>query len=148
MYKIYEVQDGDTLDSIANQLNITKDVLMTLNGITQNTALNKGTYIVVPNEETAFIRYTVKSGDNMHQIAKTYNTTAQELIKLNGLNQNDYIYPGDEIIVPNKNTSFYITEQGDTLNKVTTTLNTTANNLNNQNKTIYLMSDQLIISQK
>lgn len=148
MYRIYEVKSGETLASIANKLNTTAETLATINGLSSNINLIPGTYIVVPNEETSFSRYTIQKNDNIYQIAQMYNTTEANLLKLNGLNANDYIYPGEEIIVPNQNIKFYITEEGDTLNKVINNLKTTADKLNNENSTIYLTADQLVISQK
>ena len=48
MYKIYEVEEGETINSIANKLGITSDVLAALNGLTVNNNLTPGSYIIIP----------------------------------------------------------------------------------------------------
>ena len=91
-------------------------------------------------------RAAVKKGDNIYAIARSKNIDPNQLLRLNGLNKDEYIYPGQEIIIPKSGTKFHITEIEDTLDTVSQKLNTNPNSLNNQNKTIYLVPDQLIIS--
>lgn len=43
--------------------------------------------------------YTVKKGDNLTKIAKKYNTTVDELVKLNNLDNPNLIYPGQKLRV-------------------------------------------------
>lgn len=148
MYKIYEVQGGDTLASVASNLGVTPDVLASLNGLNISAILTPGEYIVVPNSDTLFDKYIVKKGDTIYEVARKYNVDPNQLLKLNGLNQNDYIYPNGELIVPKRGTAFYVTGDGDTLNGVTQNLKTDADSLAKQNKTIYLMPDQLIVYKK
>ena len=147
MYKIYQVANGDTLENIAQRLGISQEILMTLNGLNNNDLI-VGSYIVVPKGENPFDKYIVMKGDNMYAIARNYNINPSELIKLNGLNPNDIIYPGDEILIPKENTGFYITENGDTLTKVSNALNASVAKFSNQNNTIYLVPDQLIVYRK
>lgn len=144
MYKIYQVQSGETLESIANKLGVSTDVLRQLNGITSN--IMAGTYLVVPQQtNTMFTKYIVKKGDNMYDIARRYNVDPKQLLLLNGLNSTDIIYPNQEILVPNKDIKLYVTTEGDTLNQVLEKLHTDANNIQKQNSTIYLLPDQLIV---
>ena len=139
MYRIYEVQNGDTLASVASNLGVTPDVLATLNGLNISAILTPGQYIIVPNEDTLFDKYIVKKGDTVYEVARKYNVDPSQLLKLNGLNKDDYIYPNGELVVPRSGTSFYITSEGDTLNGVMQNMKTTADNLAKQNKTIYLV---------
>ena len=148
MYTIYEVKSGDTLESVANNLGIAPDVLATLNGLNVTDTLTPNTYIVVPSGNSMFNRYTIQKGDTIYEIARKYNVNSVQLAKLNGLKEGEYIYPGDAIYVPKQNTGFYITNDGDTLNYVTNTLQISANSLANQNPTIYLLEDQLIVYKK
>lgn len=55
--------------------------------------------------------YTVSSRDSLYKIAKIYNTTSNEIMKLNNLS-NDLIYPGQKLIIPS---SLYTVKNGDTL---------------------------------
>nr|WP_066389314.1 peptidoglycan endopeptidase [Neobacillus mesonae] len=54
-----------------------------------------------PAASTATTFYTVKSGDYLGKIAKTYNTTVANLKSLNGL-KSDFIRVGDKLKVPAK----------------------------------------------
>ncbi len=148
MYRIYEVQTGDTFASVANRLGITQDVLATLNGINISTVLTPGTYIVVPSSETIFDRYIIKKGDTVYEIARKYNVEPSQLLKLNGLGLHDIIYPDQEILVPKAGTAFFVTSEGDTLNKIMQTLKVTADNIARQNDTLYLVPDQLVVYKK
>ena len=80
----------------------------------------------------------------MYKIAQKYNTNPRLLAILNGLDESDYIYPEQVIMVPKQGISFYIVRQGDTLNTVAKMLDTNIMNLLNQNSNIYLQPDQII----
>ena len=60
----------------------------------------------------------------------------------------EYIYPGQEIMIPKKGYSYYITAEGDTLKTVSDTFGVNYQNLINQNKTIYLLPEQLLVIKK
>lgn len=151
MYTIYQVQNGDTLASVASKFGISVNNLSSLNGIMVGSLLNPGDYIVVPkvqSENPYFREYTVKKGDNIYEIARVNNISPSQLLRLNGLNDTDIIYPDQKIMLPRNGVSFYITEADDTLNDVTKGLNVSANELARQNGTIYLMNDQLLVYKK
>ena len=148
MYRIYQILNGDTIENIATKFETSPEILRTLNGLNTNSKLITGSYIIVPKGESLFDKYVVMKGDNMYAIAMKYGISPSELIKLNGLNNNDIIYPGDEILIPKESTGFYVTENGDTLNKISSVLNVPVNELSKQNSTIYLMPDQLIVYKK
>ena len=151
MYTIYQVENGDTLASVASKFGITVNDLSNLNGIMVGSILSPGDFIVVPKmymENPYFKEYTVKKGDNVYEIAKKYNVNPSQLLKLNGLNNTDIIYPNQKIMIPRNNVSFYITEMDDTLNNVIKDLKVSANEIAKQNPTIYLTNDQLIMYKK
>lgn len=151
MYTIYQVQNGDTLASVASKFGISLDTLSSLNGIMVGSILNLGDYIVVPRmqmDNPYFMEYTVKKGDNIYEIARKYNINPSQLLRLNGLNDTDIIYPNQIIMIPRSGVKFYITKMDDTLNDVTKGLNVSANELAKQNGTIYLVNDQLIVYKK
>ena len=66
---------------------------------------------------------------------------------INGLNENDYIYPGQEILVPNEGVSIYVTEN-DTLRDVASKLGLSEEEIVKQNETLYLLPEQIIIYKK
>lgn len=148
MYRIYEVQNGETLASIAAKLGISPEVLATLNGISLGATLNPNTYIVIPSGNTMFDRYVIKDGDTMYSIASSYGVDPMQLLRLNGMNESDIIYPNQEILVPKSNTGFYVTMEGDTINGVTRMLRRSITDIIRDNSTIYLLPDQLIVYKK
>ncbi len=148
MYKIYEVQMGDTLDSIARKLGVNSDVLATLNGLNVMAPLMPQTYIVIPSTDSLFNKYTVRPGDTLNNIAEAYDVDLGQLAKLNGIKDVDYIYAGEELMVPKPGTKFYITGRGDALNMVANFFGTSAGQLLNQNPNIVLGEEQLIVYKK
>lgn len=145
MYSIYQIQVGDTLDTIANKVGTTKQVLLTINGIT-DTNLVPGNYIVIPmNVNLPFSTYLVKKGDNVYEIARRYGVDYETLLQINGLNKDEYIYPNQELIIPNKNFNVYVTRENDSLATVAAKLNAKESDIIRDNATIYLLPEQLIL---
>ena len=142
MYSIYQVMFGDTLESIANKTNTTVDKSRGIHSVLN---LDNGSYIIVPaNSDDTFTMYVVKPGDTLYGIANNYNMSVDDLVTLNGLNKNDYLYPNQEIMVPTGKSNFYITKDGDTIDKVLMNFNTNFDELKRQNRNLYLASDQII----
>ena len=83
----YIVQKGDTLYSISRRFNILVDELKRINNLTSNTLLVGQ---VLKLKETPFEEdtYIVQKGDSLFAISQKYNTTVDELKKLNNLNSN------------------------------------------------------------
>ena len=149
MYKIYQVEYGDTIDLIASKTNTTSDNIKNINGFNSEADLIVGSLIIVPKEkEMSFENYKVKQGDSIYSIARFYNVDPNTLLLLNGLNKNDYIYPNQEIIVPLKDITIYITKEGDTIDQIINNLGIDANTLNKNNKRIFVVEDQLIVNKK
>ena len=81
----------------------------------------------------------------MYAIARQYNINPDLLAILNGLNSQDYIYPGQEILIPKSNYSYYVTKDGDTLDIVAEKFNVPHQEMLNTNETIYLLPGQLLV---
>ena len=96
-------------------------------------------------ESTYFTFYTIESGDNLYAIAKKYNINPKLLAAINGIKDNEYIYPGQELLIPKSGFSYYITGEGDTLNGVADAFRTDLRNLLTFNETIYLLPDQILV---
>lgn len=149
MYKIYQVEYGDTIESIAKKTGTTSSDIKNINGINSNSDLIVGSLIIVPKQDNqAFEVYKVKQGDTIYSIARLYNINPETLLLVNGLNKNDYIYPNQELTVPKGDVDLYVTKPGDTLSFIVDNLGIDANTLNKENKTIFVMEDQLIIHKK
>ncbi len=149
MYTIYQVEYGDTIDSIAVKTNTTSNNIKNLNGFNNDNDLMVGSLIIVPKvENKLFETYKVKKGDSIYSIAKMYDVDPTMLLMLNGLDKNEYIYPDQEIIVPNKDIDIYVTKQGDTLDAIINNLGIDANTFNRENGKIFVLEDQLIVHKK
>lgn len=84
----YIVQSGDTLYSIARKFNTNVNELIRLNNLS-DIALRVGQILKLPSTtETTQTIYTVKRGDSLYSIAKTFNTTVDEIKRLNNLTNN------------------------------------------------------------
>ncbi len=92
--------------------------------------------------------YEIKKGDSLYKISKEYNVNTKLLAELNGLNLDDYIYPGQTILIPKRDVSYYITKDGDTLDGVSKIFDSSVDKIINQNKTIYLLPGQMIYFKK
>jgi len=149
MYKIYQVEYGDTIDIIASKTNSTRETIKNINGFNSDSDLVVGSLIIVPKEENQLLQtYTVKRGDSIYSIARAYNIDPSTLLSLNGLNKDDIIYPNQEITVPKRGVVVYVTREGDTINQIINNLGIDANTLNRENERIFVVEDQLIVHKK
>lgn len=94
----YTVSKGDTLYSISNKFGVSVNDLKSLNNLTSNN-LSIGQSLKIPNTNVNKLTYTVKSGDTLYQIARTYNTTVDKIKSLNNLKSNT-LSIGQTLILP------------------------------------------------
>ena len=98
----YVVKKGDTLYGISNQFGVSVTELAELNGI-KGSFLQIGKELLIPNNSGTnpnnMFMYTVKSGDTLYGIARKYNTTVDEIMKLNYF-KNTILQPGQVIRIP------------------------------------------------
>lgn len=140
------VKNGDTLESIANEYGTTVGVLRQINGFADNYVISPGTQIVVPVErKQPYQYYTVKKGDNMYEIAKDNGVDYSLLLQLNGLDDGDYIYPNQTIMIPKKGLGIYMTKGDDTLAYILKKLGISIEELQKENENIYLRPEQILI---
>lgn len=145
MYKIYKVSIGDTLSSIAKKFNTTIENLQNING---KDYISMGELIIVPNNinDDWFETYVIEKGDNLYAISQKFDIDLLDLLNINGLDKDEYIYPGQEILVPKKNVNIMITKENETLRSASEKLRLDRTDLLLQNDTIYLMPEQLLIN--
>lgn len=144
MYETYIVKDNDTLDSISSKFNTSLNVLMELNN--GDIDLVPGSSLIVPKVSSEYFDYyTVNKGDTLYKIAMDSNINPSLLAQLNGINETDYIYPNQVLLIPKGGTILYISAIGDTLGEIAKGLNASMMELIRQNKNIYLQPEQLII---
>lgn len=133
---VYTVQKGDSLYQIAIKYNTTVDELKKINNLTSN-ALSIGQKLTIPTKETGETttnNYTVQKGDSLYQIAIKYNTSVDELKKLNNLTSN-LLSIGQQLKVPSSNEQYtlYTVAKGDSLYQIAKKYNTTVNDIKSLN---------------
>ncbi len=97
----YTVSKGDTLYGIAKKYGLTVDDLKKMNNLTSNT-LSIGQKLLVGGtsvESGDYDTYVVKSGDNLYALSKKFNTSVDELKKINNLSGN-LLSVGQKLLVP------------------------------------------------
>lgn len=149
MFDSYEIKKGDTLESISKKYNVSREYLIDINNLYYVDDFREGRELIVPKvTDVYFNTYKVEKGDNLYQIARRYNVNPSLLSALNGIKDDEYIYPNQEILIPKNGYSYYITAEGDTLDMVKKAFNTSYDRLLDENKTIYLLPEQLIVLKK
>ncbi len=149
MFEKYQLKSGENLEIVANKFNTTSEFLKEINNIYYDDMIRQGIDIIVPkNSEQYYNTYIIEKGDSLYKIARKYNINPELLSSINGLEEDDYIYPGQEILIPRSDYSYYITKDGDTIDMVISKFKTTNDNFNKYNPTIYLMSGQLLVNKK
>ncbi len=149
----YVVKKGDSLYKIAQQYNTTVDNLKSINNLTTD-ALAIGQIIKLPGstpstpQTSTSNTYTVKAGDTLYGIARTNNTTVDELKKLNNLSST-VLSVGQVLKLPSsKEYVTYTVKKGDTLYSIAREFGTTVSaitNLNNLSTTALSIGQKLLL---
>ena len=100
---------------------------------------------------TSYMQYVVQPNDSLYNIAKTYNTTVEDIKTLNHLVSNT-IYPNQILYIPthtNKKHT-YITKGGDSLNDILKKFNIDVDDFTEYNdiKKLKLEENQLISTER
>lgn len=99
---VYTVKSGDTLYSIAKQYNVSVDDIVNQNNLVSNN-LTIGKKLLIPSGKSSdIIVYTVQRGDSLWALANNYNTTIDDIKRLNNLTS-DVLTVGQELQIK-KNT--------------------------------------------
>jgi len=97
---IYEVQSGDTLWKISQSQNVPIDTIIKMNNLDPTKYLGIGQKLYLPEQTQKIITYTVKAGDTLWKISQAHGTAIQSIVEANGLNINNSIIVGQQIIIP------------------------------------------------
>ena len=96
--KIYTVNTGDTVGSIATKNHITVNTILWANDLENADAIKPGDQIfILP---VAGLSYTVKDGDTIESIAKQFTAEEDKIISFNSLPANGRLDNGQQIIIP------------------------------------------------
>ena len=137
---VYIVQKGDTLYSVAMANNTTVDELKKANNLTSN-ILSTGQLLKIPSALLPESTYIVKKGDSLYSIANKYNTTVDELKRINNLTSNILSIgqvlklPSDKVsdVEKEENTISYTVQKGDSLYSIARKYSTTIDKIKDLN---------------
>jgi len=94
---IHVVQQGETIQSIADYYGITRAKLIQDNGLESTYSLVVGQALVIAIPDVV---YTVQEGDSLTSIAESFNVSTMQLLMNNPLlSDREYIYPGETIVI-------------------------------------------------
>jgi uncharacterized protein YvpB/LysM repeat protein len=114
----YQVQEGDTIDSVAATFGVDAEAIVAASYIQNYPALTPGEIIVIPDpgqtpEEAAseaatvegtspwvVAAYVVEPGDTLGDIARAWSLDAETLAAFNGLEDLDDIRVGQRLLIP------------------------------------------------
>ena len=163
----YIVQRGDTLYSISKKFNVSINKLKELNNLESNTILPGQKLIIKePTNPPQPTTYKVQKGDTLYSISQKFNTTVDEIKRLNNISSNN-IYINQELYIPSTNTlpspplpippinddeneeySEYIVQKGDSLWKISRDYKISVKDLielNNLTTTTLQIGDKLLV---
>lgn len=116
-WQSYTFRKGDSLKKVAARFSISESKLKTINGLGRRSRVNPGQSILVPargknNEKVELTkfsppksysskrtRYTVRKGDTLSAIARRFNVTTRDILRLNGVKKQSIIRPGQRLII-------------------------------------------------
>jgi len=102
------VEKGDSLSKIAKRYGTTVDALVRINGLCDANQIFVGQVVLLEDPEaeaeaaedqgeTAIV--TVQPGDSLSKIAKRNDTTVEELMALNSIDDPNLLFVGQELLV-------------------------------------------------
>ena len=169
-YISYTVKPGDTLYSIASNNGVSVDTIISDN-VLPNNSLSVGQVLrlrvsdgevlecfgpdfEIPEEIVPSVTYVVKAGDNLYNIARQYNTSVSEIVRLNSLSNNN-LSVGQQLLIPtalvsdnSSSSNTYVVKSGDNLYSIARRFGTSVNDiirLNNLPGTSLSIGQTLVI---
>lgn len=127
----YIVQKGDTLYSISKRFNIPVEEIKRINNLKSNDlSIGQVLYFESISDSEDIVNdtftYTVEKGDTLYGIAQKFDTTVEEIKRMNKLNSNSLVI-GQSLLLPDKEIKddlpsqtydIYIVKKGDSLWKI------------------------------
>ncbi len=90
----YEIQPGDTLDSVARRFSVPSGAILSSNDFSE---LVPGKLLRIPKDGTL---HKIRSGQTLTDIAKTYGVTIEEIVLANSMDSPDKLHAGQELFIP------------------------------------------------
>ena len=135
----FQYTDTGRVDGINGNVDrnkFTEDVLLSNTEVIPDTTKPEN----IDENSNSYINYRIRRGDTLYKIAQKYNTTVNEIVKINKIQNPNKIYIGDTLLIPTKNNTvstgsdntnntIYIVKRGDNLWKIARQYNTTVTNI-------------------
>jgi LysM repeat protein len=121
LFAEHKVKKGETLSDISQKYGVPLSTIMEANALTKKHVLKIGERILIPSdnspqnlkaqnspkakptESKKVTFYTVKEGENLSQIAQKFGTTSEQVKKLNGLENQNFVKKGQSLKIPATN---------------------------------------------
>jgi len=112
---VYEVVQGDTLSSIAEKFGVDLFALIAVNNLDPTLPIDIGDQLTIPGSDTelptetpiplsmrrgTIIEYIVKPGENLASIAEKFNSTVDDIVSENEIENPNEIQAGTKLNVP------------------------------------------------
>lgn len=94
----YVVQDGDTLSTVASRFGISLNTLLWANSLSVYSIVKPGQQLTIL--PVSGVLHTVKSGDTVARLAKTYSVEEAEILAYNNVDDAAGLQVGAKLIVP------------------------------------------------
>lgn len=94
---VYEVREGDTLSGIASMFDVSVNTIVWANDLKSKT-INPGMRLLILPVDG--LKYTVKNGGTIRDVAKKFDTDADEIAAYNGLAIDAPLTKGQQLIIP------------------------------------------------
>jgi membrane-bound lytic murein transglycosylase D len=135
-YRYHYVRRGETVSVIARRYGTSVSAIARANNLGRNYLIRIGQRLKIPVQGQSYVSYRarsltkegekliylVKKGDNLYVIAKSFNTTVQEIKRLNKL-QSNMLNVGQRLIIQSgtpEDAILYTVKSGDTPYKIAT----------------------------
>jgi murein DD-endopeptidase MepM/ murein hydrolase activator NlpD len=100
---IHVVQRGETLFRIAMQYGTTVEAIADANGISDPRYITVGQRLLIPNANASapgtLVTYTVKPGDTLETLTRTFSTTKDSLVAANHITNSAQLFVGEELTI-------------------------------------------------
>lgn len=135
-YRYHYVRRGETVSVIARRYGTSVSAIARANNLGRNYLIRIGQRLKIPVQGQSYVSYRarsltkegekliyiVKKGDNLYVIAKSFNTTVQEIKRLNKL-QSNMLNVGQRLVIQSgtpEDAILYTVKSGDTPYKIAT----------------------------
>lgn len=122
---LYTVREGDSVSIIADMHGVSVNTILWANDIKDASLIRPGmTLLILP---VSGVKYTVKSGGTLYDVAKKFDADVEEIALYNGIDPEAPLAAGTELIIPGGNLApapkaVAKTSSGSTAKAVTTPL--------------------------